>query len=279
MLNAPLKLLIDVGNTRLKWCVVDSTYEGEYVSRGVAESSVSGAATLISFIENDLSRDTEAWLCCVASPHIKDLIMEALAKRCSIAPISVRVSQQALGVVNHYSDPAQLGVDRWVAIIGLSRRLQSCSENDSVAHGIVVDAGTAITVDLLESGRDYRGGVILPGPELMQTALNQNTANIEAGLLDSPSSYGRTTSECVSVGLNIGIPGAIRAVIGRMMSSLEGEAYIYLCGGGAQPLMQSIQGVNDLMQDNQVWSRAHMCVAPDLVFEGLLALSESGGSA
>ena len=108
------------------------------------------------------------WASCVARAPVADEFGRYARRHWSLAPNFVRARRAQCGVINRYADAETLGNDRWAALIG-ARAL--CG-----AHAaIVLDAGTAITIDALDADGVFRGGVILPGWHSMHTALAAHT--------------------------------------------------------------------------------------------------------
>jgi type III pantothenate kinase len=127
------------------------------------------------------------------------------------------------GVTNAYSDPGQLGADRWAALIG-ARHLHA-------GACLVVNAGTATTIDLLGGDGVFRGGAIVPGAELMKWSLEEKTA----GLARAPGRFAaepRNTADAIETGCTLAQVGAIE----RMFARLEPGAVCLLSGGAAASL-------------------------------------------
>ncbi len=144
--------------------------------------------------------------------------------------------------------PEGVGVDRLLGCLAAYTR-----------HGpsIVVDAGTAVTVNLVDHGPTFLGGAILPGPHLWAEALHHGTAKLPLVRIDGPPPpvpYGRDTEEAIACGIGWGIAGAVRLLAERMEEGRQGLP-VLLTGGGAEFLAPSLR-------------RPHVIV-PDLVLEGL----------
>jgi len=212
-------LAIDVGNTRLKWGLHDGV---AWCTQGALEL---GAITDLAAQLSQLSDHSEcAVVANVAGVPIRDALAAQLEKM-HIPVRWLRSQRSQCGVVNSYLDPAQLGVDRWAALIG-ARRLQ---------HGpcLVVMAGTATTVDVLDADGVFQGGLILPGVELMRGALARNTAQLtlEAGV---PQTLPRSTPDAIASGCLLAQAGAVE----RMFEFFHGaKNAVCLVSGGAAPLL------------------------------------------
>jgi type III pantothenate kinase len=154
-------LCLDAGNTRLKWGLRGA--DGWCASGAVGHDAIAGLADALP------EKPTRIIACNVAGPIVAAAI-EALAGQLAVPLAWFKSAAGAAGVVNGYDDPARLGADRWAALIG-ARALHA-------GAAVVVMAGTATTVDALDADGRFRGGLILPGLDLMRRALAQNTAGL-----------------------------------------------------------------------------------------------------
>src|SRR5690606_36569888 len=149
-------LAVDAGNTRLKWALHDG------------QRFISDASLPLS----RLDELQETW----GSVHVPRRIvvanvagaqvqarLQAMFARWNVEPVWVAGRRQQCGVTSRYDDPEQLGPDRWAALIG--------ARHQAAGACLVVNAGTAMTVDALSAGGEFLGGVIVPGFELMHQAL------------------------------------------------------------------------------------------------------------
>ena len=168
-MKATVVLAIDAGNTRIKWGVHDGR---AWTITGVLPTAESGR---VGDGWASLARIDRAVACNVAGADVERNLVAACARhRISLAMATSRAEQ--LGVVNGYRDPAQLGADRWAALVAAWRR--STAVDLFPPACVVVNAGTAVTVDALDSDGVFRGGLILPGMRLMLQALAENTAGL-----------------------------------------------------------------------------------------------------
>lgn len=242
-----MKLLLDAGNTRTKWAIADSNGV-ELLANGILES---GLAELSHFnIES-------AWVSCVASAQVLTNLEQGVKDHFSVNLNLAAVEREAAGMQNKYTDLARLGVDRWVAALGA----RSMRPEGAL---IVVDAGTAVTVDLVSSSNRFEGGVILPGFVTMHDALLGRTAGVESEFQQVASVIGRNTSECVNAGAQFGLIGAVDRVISEMIASelvdnKGGEPQVLVMGGDAKAIAAGTSMKVELQSD--------------LIFNGLLLLS------
>ncbi len=246
-------LLLDAGNTRLKCAIANSdqqiieTAVIDYVHLDNSLDQLCSQHSLISVAVSSVAGDTR-----------NTQIIECCAKLFSLSPMFAAVTQSACGLSNHYRTQQTLGVDRWVAAIGLSAKVG--------VNRVIVDAGTAVTVDLLDASNAYRGGVILPGAKLMHDSLVGETAGIYSEPTSVDSAIGETTSECVNAGAKFGLVGAVDRVIDEFSREIGDNApwQISICGGDGEWLC------------NLMASPHPKILAPQLIFRGLLNMIESG---
>jgi type III pantothenate kinase len=159
-----MKLLVDVGNSRIKWAFGAG---GALVAAG--ETSVGVEASLGAILETGRVPD-EIRIANVAGAEAGLRIGVMLKERFGIKPAFARSAAVGAGIRNGYRDPGQLGIDRWLALCGAYVRYR--------APVCVVDAGTATTIDLVDGTGEHKGGLILPGPRLMQMALLRGTGDL-----------------------------------------------------------------------------------------------------
>jgi len=202
-----MKLLIDAGNTRVKWALAasqsDISAESCIIKSGVLDGDWSAL--------NDYADEVDSvWLSCVASEQTRDLITFQIKALFGLESNVVTVSSAAAGMVNSYQDLGKLGVDRWLAALG-ARAL--------VAEGdlVVIDAGTAVTIDLVSAENRFEGGVILPGFATMHDALLGRTAGIQSQPSRVESVIGKNTRDCVNSGAQFGLLGAIERVVAEIV--------------------------------------------------------------
>ncbi len=208
-------LCLDAGNTRLK-----------YGLREGAEWRVQGALDYAAFdgLGQELpATPTRIVACNVAGEPARQRI-EGLAAHLRVPLDWLQSSAIACGVSNGYDNPPQLGSDRWAGLIG-ARALHE-------GPCLVVMAGTATTIDVLDDQGRFLGGLILPGLALMRDALAQNTAGL-------PHARGRYRALPTNTDDAI-VSGALHATLGaieRVRASREGDHACLLSGGAAVELV------------------------------------------
>ena len=236
-------LEIDIGNTNIKWRFLVG---GELSSRGILAIS-----DYESFSEklDGVKYVDEIWVASVASPSFESNFSDILFDIFGKDPWFAAPVPYLAGVTNGYEDFAALGVDRWLVILAAWARFKK--------ELIVVDSGTALTIDMVDGNGQHLGGYIIPGVLSMEHALFSNTANVE---FKDPLGYdicpGRDTKHAVRHGAVLAQVGSLQAAFSNILASVMGESpLVVFCGGGGQLLQKR----SDL---DGFW-------LPDLVFEGL----------
>ncbi len=207
-------LCLDAGNSRVKWGLrAGDTWLGQGACAHADSAGLAGALPVAA--ERILA-------CNVAGSEVAGRI-EALAATLGVPLEWFRSTPACCGVINGYDNPSQLGADRWAALIGAWGR--------HAGAVVVVMAGTATTIDVLDAGGQFRGGLILPGLELMRRSLARNTA----GLPDARGSYHdipTNTDDAIASGALHATLGAIE----RMCRSAGTDFRVILSGGAAKAL-------------------------------------------
>lgn len=245
MESDPNYLLIDAGNTRIKW----GAHDGRgYVATGAVETAK--AAALAQSWPANLAASA-AIASNVAGASVQAEIGRACASRGLALKVIASVSEQ-LGVTNGYREPGQLGPDRWAALIA--------AHHAGPGHKLVVNAGTALTIDALTADGRFLGGLIVPGPALMRRSLDRGTAGLrltEGAFAEFPAS----TPDAITSGAIQACAGAVE----RMRDAMAGRdctpSQVVLSGGAAAELADRLP-IAATIREN-------------LVLDGLLLIARS----
>jgi type III pantothenate kinase len=247
-------LLIDIGNTRIKWARFDGQRLGR--QRAAVHSGWGGEDYARRVIGSGPRLD-RILVASVAGARVDRSLVLAARRARGPAPEFVVSQRRAAGVTSGYLEPWRWGVDRFVAAIGayhLAKGRAVC----------VVGVGTAMTIDLVDAAGRHRGGAIIPAPTLMVDTLLKNTDGIrrraQGGGGGGNSLFGRSTRTALVQGSRYAAAALIDRAVGEARALVRGRSpLVVLTGGGApsvQPLVQST------------------CVSvPDLVLRGLAAFS------
>lgn len=235
-------LLLDQGNSRLKWAMSSTA------------SWQSGAARDVLSMETDATPD-RILLASVAGEPGTGRLIQQIQQKWSLTPEVISVQSQAHGITNCYQDCTQMGVDRWLAVIAAYRQFPR--------GALVIDAGTALTLDTVDATGRMLGGAIMPGPGLMLSALTGGAANINISHhkpFEVPQSLEDTTEKTVRSGIEQGFIGAADRLIASFRQRLSTGAGIVVTGGWAKILLNHLN--HDMMH------------RPDLVLEGLAVVAK-----
>ncbi len=159
------------------------------------------------------------------------------------ANLRVRVlTRREIAVETNVSEPARVGVDR------LLNALAANQVRDPRRPAIVVDMGTAMTVNLISADGVFQGGAILAGPMTALAVLHTATSSLPLlgsdVLAKPPAPVGKSTSDAMASGAYWGAIGAARQLIERFADELPMEPEVFLTGGAAGPLAEDI-GLGD----------------------------------
>ena len=238
-------LAIDAGNSRIKWGLA---HGGRWIERGVVATADS-AGLADSFSALDLP---ERVVAANVAGAVAARDIESAVRRFGVA-VEIVVGREAqCGVHSSYANPAQLGPDRWAALIGAHALFEGPC--------VVVNAGTTMTVDALSGEGVFLGGFIVPGYTLMRGSLAANTARLvlqEGGFRFFPDN----TGDAIASGALNALAGAVDRMVRYMGETGEGEPCVMLSGGDAERVAPLL---NQRVQ-----------VVDNLVLEGLLRIGES----
>ena len=235
-----MDLLLDLGNSALKWGWLDDAFHvgGEIAWPTLPEHVLDA----IDATRPEAPRDT-LWLANVGPrPPLYEL-MRALRVHFEAPVERVWSEPECCGVRNGYHDFSQLGVDRWLALIGARRQRRT-------PNLLVVDAGTALTVDLLLKDA-HQGGLITPGAALMQRCLTQNTANLARALADSPDTppemgLGRTTRDAILAGSHYMTVAYLQTLYADLLATIPDRRLELVLSGGQAQLLKPLLAVERL---------------------------------
>jgi len=246
-------LCLDVGNSQMT-CGV---FEGEDLklqfrrsTQGKPASDELGVFLRGTLRENGIEPSSvSAIALCSVVPDLVHSLRAACLKYFAHEPFVLRAGVRT-GLKIRYRDPRQVGADRIAVAIAAADRYPRTDV-------IVVNLGTATTVEVINSSKEYLGGAILPGLRLSMEALETGTARLPSVEILRPSqAVGRSTTECIQAGLYLGTLGAIRLLVERITR----EAF-----DGSRPTLVGTGGFSALYRDEPDFD----VVIPDLGLRGL----------
>jgi type III pantothenate kinase len=241
-------LLIDVGNSRLKSAWADGDIYSEQISFAHGGDLAPGWLPLVTAAGR---RPRRILISNVAGPRFGEALRGAVSGQFGVEPEFASVATNAAGVTCAYREPQQLGVDRWLAVIGAWHRAQRAV--------CVVDSGTATTVDAVDDTGLHLGGMILPGLDLMVDSLFKRTSDIAQAVNSGPGSrvtiFADTTAAAVRSGAVLATAALVERAAGELEKRTGRAPALYLTGGTATRIAPSLARANE--------------VVPDLVLRGL----------
>ena len=226
-------LAVDAGNTRIKWALRNA---GRWFSAGFVDTE--DCARLSSRLEHV---PQHIIISNVAGGEVETGLLVQLSGEGRKIHVIRSLGEQC-GVKNSYRNPAQLGTDRWAALIG-ARRLGSGGK-------LVVVAGTAMTIDALTAEGIFLGGVIVPGLMLMRGALRANTAQLGVlpGKIDA---FPKETGDAIASGAIQASVGAVMRLREALRVHIQAEPECIVSGGAATLLAPHLPFPAEI-QDNLV---------------------------
>lgn len=244
-----MKLLVDLGNSRLKWAWAAAS---QWTPGGSEAHPGADLAVLLDSVWGVHPAPRQVVLASVAAAARTQELIDWLQRRWALMPHVVRAQAALLGVQNRYEDPSRLGADRWAALIA-ARALTPHA-------ACVVDCGTAVTLDALSANGDFLGGVIMPGLRLAPQCLLGHTQLREIDGEDMHC-FARNTGDGVAAGTLFGLAGGIDRIIEELSSALGATARVIVTGGDASRIVPRL--------------RHPVIEAPDLVLKGLALIGET----
>ena len=244
-------LLVDVGNSRVKWACLE---DGRLDEQRAAAHSGWGPDDWRNalFAAPGIGRVVVATV--AGSVGVEALRAGALEST-GRAPKFVTTEREAGGVRNGYRDPGLLGVDRWLAVIAAHRLVAGAC--------CVVDVGTAATIDAVTGDGRHLGGYIVPGPELMMRSLWGGTSELAARTAASdagrPSLFADNTRDAIERGCCLALAALVDRSVAELSAATGATAGLLLTGGGAAQLAPFVT--------------TPLRLVPDLVLQGLAVLS------
>lgn len=241
-----MDLLVDLGNSRMKWAL-----SAPEVWRAGAVPLDHFTGSLLDATWGKIEKPSRAVVCSVSAPERLTQLKQWMQRRWSVVPHVVHSQKEQLGVKNYYRQPELLGADRWVALIGARGLTERAA--------CVVDAGTAVTVDALSAAGEFRGGVIFPGLGLLRDSLAQGTEAISALTGNANDCLARSTADGVAAGTLFGLAGAVERVIEEQRRIVGPSLEVFLTGGDAPVLGEHL--------------RVALTPVPELVLQGLARIA------
>lgn len=223
-----MNLLVDIGNARIKWALQEGdswTSGSPLVRQNKAFKDLARPAW------KELETPARVLVSSVAGGDYDKSVHTWVKRRWKLAPEFLRSSKAQCGVTNAYKEPERLGNDRWAYLLA--------ARAASRAPTIIVDCGTAITVDALAADGRHLGGLIAPGMELMASSLTSKAPCIE--ILDRENHDIALLGSSTEVGVTGGVLYTAVSLVDRVFQDLRSElgnsARLVITGGDAERIL------------------------------------------
>lgn len=245
-----MKLLVDIGNSRVKWATLEDGRLGPQ-----------HAAVYQGWSDQDWRREllgdgpVEAVIAASVSSGPASVLDAAARLAIGQGAWFVETAREAAGVRNAYREPRLLGVDRWLAIIAAHamQRGPCC----------IADVGTAATFDAVTADGQHLGGFIIPGPDLMVRSLHRETADLASHTAASGAAgeapLADNTRDAIERGCRLAVAAMIDRGVADVAARLGSQPGLLLTGGGAPAVMPLL--------------RTSVEPVPDLILRGLARLA------
>lgn len=240
-------LLVDVGNSRLKWACAEGT---RLVETGVAEHAGEGLAGCLEELAK-VKKPRRVVVSNVAGEASGAVLTGWTLGRWGLTPELVVARETLCGVRNAYTEPGRLGPDRWAALIGAWSRYRGAA--------CVVDCGTAVTIDVLDGEGTHLGGLILPGIEMMRAALVAGTRGVRPVGEAEVALLARNTAGAVIGGTLYALVAAVDRIAEDVAAETGESPALVITGGDAKVLLPLLAGP---------WTHQ-----PELVLQGLAVIA------
>jgi type III pantothenate kinase len=230
-----VNLLIDIGNSRIKWCLHDNS-ENKFVSIGAMFHDKSALDELFCEHWNHLASPSRVLVSNVSGSDIAEKLDAWIKEVWQRNTEYVKSEAHSYGLSNAYLDTSKLGVDRWMAIVAAWHRYQSYQEDICV-----VDCGTAMTIDGISKSGQHLGGLIIPGYTMMQEVLANNTSDINTIRTTSSSfNFSNSTEQAVNSGCYLAMLATIDRVVTLMKNDADGQVRCIITGGNAELVIEDL---------------------------------------
>lgn len=247
-----MRLLLDLGNTRLKWALQGPS--PEWLAQGALEWGEDPAALLATSWAG-LARSTQVVAASVVDEAREHRVAAIVQQAFASAPTWLRTPASACGVRNAYAEPQRLGVDRFLAMVAAhAARRTPC---------VLASAGTALALDALAEDGRHLGGLIAPGVQLMQRSLLDATAQVRPQRPGDILELADNTADAVTSGCWQAAAALIERFHAHMLPRLGGAPVLILDGGDAPRLAPLLSLPVQLRKDSvlhglALWANAHM---------------------
>ena len=235
-----MRLLLDLGNTRLKWAL--QTAPAGWLARGAVNWDADGMAESLASAWTGLPRPDRVLAASVVDDAREAQVTVAIEQLHAHAPEWLRTPAHACGVRSAYAEPQRLGVDRFLAMVA--------AHADYRSSCVLAGVGTALTLDALAADGRHLGGLIAPGPQLMQQSLLGATAQVRPERSGDIRELADNTADAVVSGCWQAAAALIERFVTRVTPRLGDMPTLILGGGDAPALLPLLSLPAQLSEDS-----------------------------
>lgn len=246
-----MMLLIDIGNTRIKWAW--QTAQG-LVGHGAAPHAQADFNFDVLAVKQSPTRIVFV----SGVPRLTQALLAWLEKAWPAVEVQeLKAQAEAFGIRNRYREPARLGADRWAALIGARALIKGAL--------CIVDCGTAMTFNALNARDEFIGGAIAPGLGAAQRCLEENTHGIARGAAAAhgvaTTALALNTDDAVAAGVHFGCIGAVERIVAEYRNTLGQDMRVVLTGGDHARLLAQLNFPCYAVHDLVLRGLAHVAAA------------------
>jgi len=218
-------LLIDVGNTKAKYCLMENNrYQ------------------LLSYEEAlDSLNKVDGIVIAEVANNEEVLNIRSKAKSLSLNVVVAEVTPESFGVVCGYPKYRNLGIDRWLAVLAA----EELYPNENL---LIVDAGTALTIDFLTAEKRHLGGWIIPGLDLMKSSIVSKAPGVFAGTSNVKDIFGMDTPSALNNGCISACIGTLKQAENYLSEFVQDDVKIIITGGNGSQISEQLTDENDFVE-------------------------------
>jgi type III pantothenate kinase len=233
-----MKMLLDLGNTRLKWAL--HTPSHEWLARGAVDWQ-DDVASVLAPAWIGLQRPAMVIAASVVDERREAQVAAVAERLFACSPRWLRTPASGCGVRNAYAEPQRLGIDRFLAMVA--------AHAEGLAPCVLASAGTALTLDALAADGRHLGGLIAPGIALMQHSLLTGTVRVRPQRPGEVMELADNTADAVVSGCWHAAAALVERFATRMMPRLGANASLIIGGGDAAALLPLLSLPGRLSRD------------------------------
>lgn len=222
-----MKLLVDIGNSRVKWATMDKNGPSDSQSFQRSKTGIKAALNKAWKSLNDIEA---VYVANVAGDKLGQQLSEWTEKNWQLTPLFIKSEAKRFGVSNAYETAQKLGIDRWLSLIAARQHARQAQ--------CVIDCGTAITIDIVSKSGQHQGGMILPGLSLMRSSLTANTDALSEERDETEfKTLATNTFSAIQAGTFYSVTATLEQIINDLRQTFKNQVRFIITGGDAEQLL------------------------------------------